>query len=254
MCVNAFPGSPVTAGSASGPYAWSDDVLSCLRAPQGLVRLTGSRFGIYSTASDLDNNNVFGAGAFSTGERHFAAAAGLVRSESFPDTVMVSVSAARTVRGDPIGFMEGVFGPSISLGGTLGVVLTESGSGDAERMLYADGGFQFSVFPTIAIGATVSNLRITGEKLMARSIGYGFTTIFDKRFRGHFSVLDQRPAVGFELDVNEWLTVRSGSDGSSWNSGVSFLSSWFRIDWAAVLAESDCRQVLGITLAPGGFK
>ncbi|MBD3276826.1 MAG: hypothetical protein GF388_00855 [Candidatus Aegiribacteria sp.] len=254
MCVHAFPVSPVSAGSSSGSFAWSDDVLSCLQAPQGLVRLTGSRFSIYSTASDLDNNNVFGAGAFSAGERHFAAAAGLVRSETLPDTVLASISAARTIRGDPIGFMEGVFGPSISLGGTLGVVLTESESGGAERMLYADGGFQFSVFPTIAIGATVSNLRISGEKLSERSIGYGFTTIFDKRFRGHFSVLDEQPAVGFELDVNEWLTVRTGSGGSSWNSGVSFRSRWFRIDWAAVLAESDCRQVLGIILAPGGFK
>ena len=186
------------------------------------------------------------------GGLHWGAAAGWARSESSPDTVQVAVIAARTVKGDPIGFMEGVFGPSISLGAGLGVTSTEDPPGGSRTMLSANAGFQFSVFPTVAVGADISGIRIMGDSLEERVFGFGFTSIFDKRFRGHYSLRNGTSSVGFDLDVSEWLTVRSGSDGSSWNSGLSFQGGWFSIDWAVVLNKVDCRQVLGIALYPGG--
>ncbi len=177
--------------------------------------------------------------------------AGWTRSAG-PDTLTAYVSSARTVKGDPIGFMEGVFGPSISVGGTLAFVSTTDDSTDSRSMLSSDVGFQFSVFPTVAIGLSVSGIRLLGDELVERHVNYGFTTVFDKRFRGHFSVTGGRAAVGFELGVRDWLTVRSGSDGSGWNSGLSFSFQPLSVDWAVRLTDTDCRQTLGVTLFTGG--
>ena len=239
-------------GCSSGPWAWSDDAVSCVAAPAGLVRLTGNQYSIFAEAGGTDDPGIAAAAAYGVGDYHLGTAASYRIAETLPDTMEASVSAARTVRGDPVGFMEGVFGPSISLGGSLGFIGVEGDTGDSERMLYAHLGFQFSVFPTVAIGANMSHIRLGGDALQERSLDYGFTTIFDKRFRGHFAVTDGNASVGFELGVRDWLTVRSGSDGSSWNSGISIGTGSLSIDWAVSLNGSDCRQGMGITLATGG--
>jgi hypothetical protein len=184
------------------------------------------------------------------GGRHLGASAGWSRGE-FSDTLRAEISSARTIRGDPIGFMEGVFGPSISIGASLGYLTTDPDSGDGAGMLNAGLGFQFSVFPTVAIGANLSGVRLAGDRLVDQHVNYGFTTVFDKRFRGHFAVTGGKAAVGFELGVRDWLTVRAGSDGSTWNSGASFQISQFSLDWAVILDEEDCRQVIGLGFAMG---
>lgn len=253
LSLQSFPDGPGAAGCACGSYAWSDDASSCLTAPAGLVRIMETQFSVYSTASDIDNNNIFAASAFKLGSHHYGAAAGWIQSETDPDTLQAFLSAARTIKGDPVGFMEGVFGPSISIGGSLGFAITDDDSGHCSEMLSAGLGFQFSVFPTVAIGANVSNLRLFGEKLDERVIGYGFSTVFDRRFRGHFTVTNGKSALGFDLDVNDWLTVRTGTDGSSWNTGVSLEHEWLKLDWAVILNEYDCRQALGISISPGGY-
>jgi hypothetical protein len=201
----------------------------------------------------MDNNNIFAAGVMELGSHNYGAAAGWIRSETNPDTLQAAVITARTIKGDPVGFMEGVFGPSISIGGKLGLTVTDDDSGHGGEMLSAGFGFQFSVFPTGAIGANVSDLRLCGDKLNDRVIGYGFSTVFDRRFRGHFSVTNGKSAVGFDLGVNDWLTVRTGTGGSSWNSGASIDFNWLRMEWAVLLNENDCRQVLGIFVSPGGY-
>jgi len=201
----------------------------------------------------MENNNIFAVSAFELGGNHYGAAAGWIRSESEPDTVQVALIAAKTLKGDPVGFMEGVFGPSISIGGTLGLTVTDDGADNYSDMLSADLGFQFSVFPTVAIGANVSNLRLYGDSLWERVIGYGFSTVFDRKFRGHFTVTNGKSALGFDLNVNDWFTVRTGSDGSSWNAGVSFEHEWLKLDWAVILNDHDCMQVLGISVSPGGY-
>ncbi len=247
-----FPRGPEAVGSASGPYAWSDDPAGCLQAPAGLVRITGSMFTVYSGASDADNGSLVAAAGGMLGGGHYGAGAGWVRTDTGPDTLMASLSAATTLKGDPIGFMEGVFGPSISVGGTLGFISTDENDLNDGRMLSADVGFQFSLFPTVAIAAQMSGIRLAGDSLRSRNVNYGFSTVFDRRFRGHLSVSQGNPAVGFDLGVRDWLTVRSGSDGSSWNSGLSLEFYRFTLDWAVVLDDTDCRQLLGITAAFGG--
>jgi hypothetical protein len=250
--VQVFPQGPVATGCASGAYAWSDDAASCLSAPAGLVRLTGKQLSVYTSASDPDNGTMVVAAAGVFGSGHYGASAGWTRSEAGPDTLTASISTARTIRGDPVGFMEGVFGPSISIGGSLGYISSDEDSGGTSNMLSAELGFQFSVFPTVAIGADMSGIRLLGDRLRDRRVDYGFTTIFDKRFRGHFSVTDGNASVGFELGVNDWLTVRSGSDGSTWNSGASFDLGWFGLEWAVVMDDADCRQVFGMTFTREG--
>ena len=253
LSLQSFPNGPGAAGCACGTYAWSNDASSCLTSPAGLVRVTRTQFSVYSTVSDMDNNSIVAAAAFEMGGNHYGAAAGLLRSESEPDTVQFALIAAKTLKGDPVGFMEGVFGPSISIGGSLGLTVTDDDAGNYSEMLSAGLGFQFSVFPTIAIAANVSNLRLYGDSLQERVIGYGFSTVFDRKFRGHFTVTNGKSALGFDLNVNDWLTVRTGSDGSSWNAGVSFEHEWLKLDWAVILNDHDCRQVLGISVSPGGY-
>ncbi|MEN8208305.1 MAG: hypothetical protein ABFR50_03540 [Candidatus Fermentibacteria bacterium] len=165
----------------------------------------------------------------------------------------VALVAARTIKGDPIGFMEGVFGPSISAGLSLGLTVTDDDSGNSSEMLSGGLGLQFSVFPTIALGLNVSNFRIAGDSLHEKVIGYGITSVFDRNFRGHFTVTDGKCALGFDLALNDWLSVRTGSDGSSWNTGFSLEYDWFKLDWAMILNDLDCRQALGISVSPGGY-
>lgn len=248
--ITAISPGPRISGCACGSYAWSDDAASCLIAPAGLVRMTESEFSVYSSGSDLNNSGLFAAAAVKMESIFSGAGIGWIRSETESDTLDVMLSLAKTVRGDPVGFMEGVFGPSISLGASLGFTMTGDDN-ETENMLSASFGFQFSVFPTIAIGLDISSLRLYGDRLHDREIGYGFTTVLDREFRGHFSVTEGRPALGFDMDVNDWLSVRTGSDGSSWNSGVSFSYDIFRMDLAVLLGDGDCQQVLGLTISPG---
>lgn len=206
---------------------------------------------MYAAASDEDNNGIYAVAATELGSIHCGAGLGWTRSGSDPDTLDASLSIAETLRGDPVGFMEGVFGPSISVGASLGLALTDET--EPLNMLSASLGLQFSVFPTVAIGVNVSNLRIFGDKLRDREIGYGISTVFHRGFRGHFSVTKCRPSFGFDLSVNDWLSVRTGSDGLSWNAGFSAYYRSFRVDWAVMLENHDNRQVLGISFSPGGF-
>lgn len=252
MCVQAFPQGPAAAGSACGPWAWSSDAVECAVAPAGLVRMTGFRYAIYTSIEDSQNGSLAAVAAGKLGGRHYSAAAAWIRDPEGIDTLYASLGTAGTLRGDPVGFMEGVFGPSITLGGSIGYAFTEGDPDGDARMLSTDLGFQFSVFPTVAVGANMSGIRLAGDRIGERSTDYGFTTIFDRRFRGHFSVTDRRAAVGFELGVRDWLTVRAGSDGSSWNSGASLSAGPFGLDWSVVIHGLDTVHYLGVSFGEEG--
>lgn len=248
----SFAPGPGVSGCACDPYAYADDAASCLDAPAGLVRIIGTEYTVYAVASDEDNNGLYAAVATELGSVHCGAGLGWTRSGSDSDTLDISVSIAETLRGDPVGFMEGVFGPSISVGASLGFASTDEI--ESMNMLSASLGIQFSVFPTVAIGASVSDLRLFGDNLREREIGYGFSTVFHRGFRGHFSVSGSKPSFGFDLSINDWLSARTGSDGSSWNAGLSAYYNCFRVDWAVMLDNHDNRQTLGVSFSPGGFR
>lgn len=246
--VSMLPPGPASAGCSAYPYAWSSDPLSCLVAPAGLVRIESPQFQVMGRF-DGDGSSpgiAAGAAAFSLGSMALGAGGSWMRSDD-SDTLHVTVAASGVIKGDPIGFMEGIFGPSISAGGTL----DWSRSSEGENCLAASLGAQFSVFPTVAIGADVSGLRLAGDPLVSRTIGYGATYIYDRDFRAHLSVRERILAIGVELAVSDHLTVRTGSDGSSWDAGLTAGLGPFSLDYAVRLDRTTASHFTGITFTRG---
>lgn len=249
----SFQPGPAAEGSACMPYAWSDDPATSLFAPAGMVRLESTAYTLFGT---IDGSGVGGGGYIAAagvrlGDFVLGAGGGWVETDG-SDTLSVRICGARTVRGDPIGFMEGIFGPSISVGTSLEYT-SVGGEGTARAgALSASAGMQFSIFPTIAVGVDVSGLRLAGDTIVERTIGYGVTSIFDSSFRAHLSVIDGRAALGAELGVGDALTVRTGSNGNGWSSGIGLEHGGFRLDWAVTLSDEYVRHYAGLTFVPGG--
>jgi len=247
--ISMLPPGPSSAGCAAFPYAWSNDPLSCLDAPAGLVRIETSQFQVMGRldGDGSDPGISAGAAAFNLGSFAMGAGGSWVRTGD-SDTLLVKVAVSKVLKGDPIGFMEGIFGPSISAGGTLGW----SRSADGANCLAASVGFQFSVFPTVAIGVDVSGLRLAGDPLVNRTIGYGVTYIYDRDFRAHLSVRDKALAIGAELAVTDHLTVRTGSAGGSWDTGLTIGLGSVSLDYAVRLDRTSASHFTGISFVPGG--
>ena len=249
----SYQPGPVAEGSACMPYAWSNDPSTSLFAPAGMVRLESTAYSLFGTinGSGADEGGYLAAAGVRLGDYVLGAGGGWVETDG-SETLSVRICGARTVRGDPIGFMEGIFGPSISVGTSLEYT-SAGGEGIATTgALSASAGMQFSIFPTIAVGVDVSGLRLAGEKIIERTIGYGVTSIFDSSFRAHLSVVDERTALGAELVVGEALTIRTGSDGDGWSSGMGLEYGRFQLDWAVTLSGDDVRHYAGLTFVPGG--
>lgn len=243
----ATPPDAWASGCAAFPYAWSDDALSCLEAPAGLVRVEEWQVQIMGRL-DGDGGSpavAGGAAALPLGPAVLGAGGGW-SSGPERDSLDLQVSLASTVRGDPIGFMEGVFGPSISVGGSLAWTGVSGGEGCLSGSL----GFQFSIFPTIAVGADASGLRLAGDRLVERTIGYGVTSVYDRSFRAHLSVRNGRPAIGAELRVTDRLSVRTGSDGSSWDAGLTASLGVLSLDYVLGMSRSGSVHRAGLTF-PG---
>jgi hypothetical protein len=250
ILLSAPPG-PWSSGCAVFPYAWSDDALSCLAAPAGLVRIEDWQVQILGR---LNGEGDFpavsgGAAAFPLGPVVLGAGGGWSGQDG-TDTLDLQVSAGATLRGDPIGFMEGVFGPSISVGSSLAWTGIRGGGGCLSTSL----GFQFSVFPTIAVGADASGLRLSGDRIVERVLGYGVSCIYDRSFRAHLSVRDGEPAIGAELEVTGSLTVRTGSDGGSWDAGLTARAGSFALDYALSLMDHGVTHRAGLSFVPGGSR
>jgi len=251
LALLAAPPGAWSSGCAVQPYSWSDDALSCRIAPAGLVRLEGWRAGL---SGRLDGSGEtpglsLGVAGFRAGRVVLGAGAGWSEAGG-ADTLDLGLAAAATLRGDPIGFMEGVFGPSISVGSSLAWTRT----GEGEGCLSASIGLQFSIFPTIAVGADCSGLRLAGDRLVERILGYGVTCVYDRSFRAHLSVRDGRPAVGGELAVTDRLTVRTGSDGSLWVAGLAVPVGDLEFAYSVSLSGSGAVHRAGLEFSPGGSR
>ncbi len=249
----SFPYGPAVAGTSCMPYSWSSDAGTALIAPAGLVRLESVEYQVSGAFDGSGSSRLISAGAagIPIGDFVLGAGGGWDRTEG-TDTLTVRICAARTLKGDPIGFMEGVFGPSISVGASLGYAASGLQGDQMTGALTASAGMQFSIFPTIAVGLDISELRLAGDQIVDRTIGYGVTSIFDRSFRAHLSVTGNRVSLGGELSVGDALTFRTGSDGRSWNSGAKLESGIFSFEWAISLSDDDVRHFTGLTVSPGG--
>ncbi len=251
--VGLFPG-PVESGTGCGPWAWSEGPLEGLRAPAGMVRSEEIELEAAVDATGDGPGSVSAAASLPMGGLVLGGGAGTEMGEGSPDTIWAAAAAAVTVRGDPIGFMEGVFGPSISVGATLGYAGTgDSGEEPGRDALEAGVSAQISVFPTVAVGAGYTGLTLIGDDVLPRSLGYGATSVFTRELRGHLSVRDRRVSVGLELDAGGGLTVRSGADDRAWRAGADLEAGPVLLAWAVRLSEGGARHSLGVSLGlPSG--
>ncbi|MCK5785313.1 MAG: hypothetical protein KAH54_02000 [Candidatus Sabulitectum sp.] len=148
------------------------------------------------------------------------------------------LSGSYTAAGDPIGFMEGLFGPSISVGVSTRYQYADS---TGESFFDVDAGFQFSLFPSSALGMTYTD--IIEDRLFAM----GFSHVFNRNLKAHASLCEGDWQVGCELQITRVLRLFSGADGEAVNAGLSFSPGEWDYGYGAVLHEGSVEHRLGVS-------
>lgn len=249
-----FSSGPNRLGSACSGVAGGEDVMSCIEAPACLVRLSGNEYAMYMYSGTEGVTAITAMLSRKMESLDFFGGVEWAGSDTTPDTLNVIFSVARTLRGDPIGFMQGVFGPSISIGAGLNyAVFTPESEEDSAYELAALAGMQFSVFPTIALGAQISEMTLYSSNNSEWNplFEYGVTCIFDRNLKVHFTVSDTTGSLGADLSVTPQLTIRSGSDGSGWNFGAAMNVGKFTINYGVLLAEETYTHSIGLIFKSG---
>jgi hypothetical protein len=227
---------PVWTGLGVNPSSWSNTPVSCMAAPAGLSRLESLHI---ETAIGLRNGgqNWSVAGGMPLGEGRFSAGAG-AGWEGDTERGTVQLSAGYVVTGDPIGFMEGLFGPSISTGASASVTYMDS---TRSTDVSFDCGFQFSLFPSFALGMNVSD--VAGDPVL-RS---GFSHVFNRSLKLHLNHGDGLWQAGAELTASPALKLYSGTDGHSLNAGFSYSTGSWTGGYGAVFLEESIVHTFGVS-------
>ncbi len=233
-----FP-SPSTLGKGVHPSAWARSALELFEAPAGLSRLEyGQVHGwVWSEGTEGFRGSV--SGGLPVSEGVFALGAS-VAGRTDLDSYAVAAGGSWVITGDPIGFMEGLFGPSIVLGASGGLQDTGEGAGP-----FATASAQFSMFPSFALGAA-SHWRDSKRA----SVSFGFTHVFNRAFTLNASISRGDPEIGAVLRVSPGLGVSAGTNGKAWHSGVSVERGPFVLDLAVVLTEDTVSGGAGVTWRP----
>lgn len=237
-------------GCAAGPAAWAASVSSGLEAPAGLVRLEGWECFSGVQVHGSGNRSRILAG-YGTNPGSFSTAFGLGygSGDGAPDTLVAAASLAKVLIGNPIAFMEGLFGPNISAGGMLELVST---TGEGSRTsLMGGGGVQFSVFPSFAVGVNVVDFLIAGDSLRENSWEYGITHVFNRDIRGHLTLGGEHVSVGADLRITQGVRVSTGTDGSSWSLGAGLDVGRFTFDYGLDMTESSTVHVITLSFRSG---
>jgi hypothetical protein len=158
------------------------------------------------------------------------------------------LSLAKVITGNPIGFMEGLFGPNISAGGYIEMVHTSGDSGGTS--LLGGGGLQFSVFPSSAVGVTGRNLLISGERTSEAEWEYGITHVFNRDIRGHLTLREGDVEVGADLVLMQDFRISTGTDGSSWSMGAGLETGRFILDYGLDIDRDGVAHTLSVTYSP----
>jgi len=234
-------------GLQAAPVSWGDDCLSLRSAPASLSRLEATRIGLYALSGN-DGSSFEGAAGLTLGAVRLGIDCG--SGSTGADTSFAAAGAAFVLTGDPRGFLEGFFGPSISIGG----VLETSWTGNGEPTTGASASVQFSVFPTFALGAALRDVCIEeadGRELDMRG-EYGATYIFNRDFRACMSYSEGRASVGCELAVSRPFAVRAGTDGEKWSAGTRVSWGDLTLDLAALFDDSTVSSSASILFDIGG--
>lgn len=153
-------------------------------------------------------------------------------------TGLFQLSSCYVITGDPIGFMEGLYGPSITAGATISAGYTHSTESSDVSI---DCGAQISLFPSFALGVNCSDL--AGEA----TIRTGFSHVFNRSLRVHASFGDQKWQGGGELTVKPVFKILAGTDGSSFNGGLVYTFGRWTASYGARFMETSMEHCIGIT-------
>jgi hypothetical protein len=243
-------------------YSWADGPSSWLEAPGCLVRAevweagaSGRMGGADPAGSWTDDGSVrlSAAGPLGGAYAGASAAAGL----GAVDTLSASLAGAWLVTGDPVSFMEGFFGPSVSVGASLGA-RSVSGDDDSSGEILAAASAQVALFPTFCLGAGTSGYRLAGwgdEGLRSEDAGgelaASCTYIFGRRLRGHLGFGAGGPSAGADLRVSDGLLVMTGTDGDHWSVGARAEYGRLSADYSLRLTAASAAHAGGISLKLG---
>ena len=153
-------------------------------------------------------------------------------------TGTAQISGSYVVAGDPIGFMEGLFGPSITTGVSARYEYADS-TGD--NSFDVDAGFQFSLFPSFSLGMIYTDI------IEDRRLTTGFSHVFNRNLKAHFSIREDYWQAGCELMVTRSFRVYSGTDGDNVNAGVRISRGKWNFGYGAELLENAVEHRIGIS-------
>lgn len=227
--------TPSLMGRGVHPAAWASSPRELFEAPAGLSRLGNPEAGAW-VRSHGDGPAEIGAfgGLPLPGDRFSAGA--LVFADSEADDFGFALGGAWVLTGDPIGFMEGLFGPSIVLG-CSGGAFDEGGGLDP----FATASVQFSMFPSFALGAS-STWRTEARPAMS----LGFSHVFNRAFTLNAGFTPDSPEIGAVLRVSPNLSFTAGTGGSDWHSGVLLQSGSLHLELSVVLDGAEAEGGAGL--------
>lgn len=153
-------------------------------------------------------------------------------------TGTAQLSSSYVLRGDPIGFMEGLFGPSITTGVSVRYTYADSVE---EHSFDTDAGFQFSLFPSFALGMNYTDI-INDPELVT-----GFSHVFNKNMKTHVSFTDSDWNIGCELMITRALQVYSGTNGDLVNAGFKFSWEQWNCSYGSILHRNAVEYKFGVS-------
>ncbi|MFO7627308.1 MAG: hypothetical protein R6V62_08630 [Candidatus Fermentibacteraceae bacterium] len=227
---------PSVMGRGVHPAAWASSPLELFDAPAGLSRLEGPEAGgwVRSFSDGPGEMGVYG-GIPLPGDRFSAGA--VVSAATDIDDFEFALGGSWVVTGDPIGFMEGLFGPSIVLGCSGGAVDTGEGFDP-----FVTASLQFSMFPSFALGAASSWSPDARPRM-----SLGFTHVFNRAFTLNAGFTRESPEIGALLRISPDLSFTAGTGGRDWHSGVLLHAGPFRIDLSVVFDGDDAEGGAGLS-------
>ncbi len=157
---------------------------------------------------------------------------------SYSDTGTFQLSGSYVIAGDPIGFMAGLFGPSMATGVSARYQYADS---TGEDNFDVDAGFQFSLFPSFALGMNFTDI------LEDRTLTTGFSHVFNRNLKAHTTFGDGNWQIGCELAVTRALKLYSGTGGEDFNAGVSFAMESWNFGYGAMFHENEIQHKFGIS-------
>ncbi len=206
-----------------------------MSAPAGLGRIAGLQ-AESAWGYGEDAHSYAAAAAMPLGTGGFSAGAGGGWNGA-NHSRFFQLSGCYVLTGDPIGFMEGLFGPSITTGASAGVSTDSTGSTEA----CIDLGLQFSLFPSFALGLSYSDASADGV------FRTGFSHVFNRNLLVHVNYGDETWQAGAELTVRPAFKLLSGTDGQGLNCGFSLSRENWTLAYGARFMENSIAHGAGVS-------